>query len=168
MLRRFLSCRSRPDPDLIRENILNSNGERKKKGSLFSLFLPSFSSDHRNYLHDLSKNISKLIKLREFIKECQTLLNKLLLDKPFIREEKRCLIHQFDSKNYPNIPLRSHPPKMIPRHEESHNIFDISASITHPSIRSGKGRKGSCKNDNAANRITFVFPSRGCAFVKIN
>lgn len=43
MLRRYLSCRSRPDPDLIRENILNSNGEREKKGSLFSLFLPSFS-----------------------------------------------------------------------------------------------------------------------------
>lgn len=61
MLRRFLSYRSRPDPDLIRENILNSNGEREKKGSPFSLFLPSLS-DRRNYLHDLSKNISKLIE----------------------------------------------------------------------------------------------------------
>lgn len=167
MLRRFLSYRSRPDPDLIRENILNSNGEREKKGSPFSLFLPSLS-DRRNYLHDLSKNISKLIKIREFIKECQILLDKLSLDKSFIREEKRYLIHQLDPKSYPNIPLRSRFSKTILRHE-SYNIFDIStASITHLSIRSGKGRKGSCKSDNAASRITFVFPSRGCAFVKIN
>lgn len=100
MLRRFLSCRSRPDPDLIRENILNSNGEREKKGSPFSLFLPSLS-DRRNYLHDLSKNISKLIKIREFIKECQ-ILPLLSFDKLFIREKKRCLIHQLDSKSYPN------------------------------------------------------------------
>lgn len=108
------------------------------------------------------------VKLREFIKECQILLDKLSLDKPFIREEKRYLIHQLDPKSYPNIPLRSRLPKTILRYE-SHNIFDIStASITHLSIRSGKGRKGSCKSDNAASRITFVFPSRGCAFVKIN
>lgn len=45
MLRRFLSCRSRPiQSALIRENILNSNGEREKKGSFFS----TSSSDHRN------------------------------------------------------------------------------------------------------------------------
>lgn len=38
MLRRFLSCRSRPiQSALIRENILNSNGDREKKGSFFFL-----------------------------------------------------------------------------------------------------------------------------------
>lgn len=102
------------------------------------------------------------VKLREFIKECQ-ILPLLSFDKLFIREKKRCLIHQLDSKSYPNTFLFDLV--FLKRSLATNHItFSISR---HCIDKIGKRTKTKLQKWLSSSLDKTCSP-RGCAFVKIN